>query len=106
MRGLSSRLLHTQSGKLKNVNVTATVKPHATTSQILDVLDIGKSAINRDDIIVLSVGSNDRNPFNAYTSLCNTLFKLRNHSVFLLTVVQNRYLNSKQCSYNDIQIVI
>lgn len=95
-RGMAPRLIKTRFGKWNDVyNVTAMLKPYASCSQILTSLDSISNIITGDDIIILSLGCNDKNPYLLFTELCNALFKFKDYKILLLNVRQNRHLNYK-----------
>lgn len=85
-----------RAGKWNDVyNVSGEVKPNASSSAILKNLENKSQLFLRDNIIILAVGSNDKNPYELFTSLCNILSKLKNNRVYLLGVQRNNYLNTK-----------
>lgn len=93
-RGLAERLIKTRMGKWNDIySVTSVLKPHASSDQILSSLKSLENIITKEDIVVLSVGSNDKNPYLLFTELCNTLFKFKDHTILLLNVGYNRNLN-------------
>lgn len=77
-----------------------------------------KNKISRDDVIILSVGSNDNDPYLLYTQLCNVLYEFRFNQILLMNVCRNKYLNVdrinskfkllsnyyENCKYIDISI--
>lgn len=91
VRGLAEQMTKMRSGKWNdNYTVSGMVKPSALSSQILKSCEhLDKSSLTKDDILILSVGSNDRNPNEIITNICNTLCKLRECRIFLLSVLQN-----------------
>lgn len=101
-RGLNKTMTNTRLDKWNdNYKITSFIKPNATSAQILSSCndDFVKS-LTIDDIIVLVLGSNDKNPYSIITELCNTLYKLRNNTVFITNVQYNPYLNENTINYN------
>ncbi|CAG9790268.1 unnamed protein product [Diatraea saccharalis] len=46
-----------------------------------------------DDILILSIGSNDNNPYEIISNLCNTLCNFKKCKIFVLSVQYNNHLN-------------
>lgn len=118
VRGLAGRLSSARSGKWNDqYNVTGIVKPNATSTDILRSAHSLAGIVTKDDIIIISVGSNDKNPYVLFSNLCNVLFHLKQCTIILLNVCQNCYLNVdtindnmklfakqyKNCKFIDIQ---
>lgn len=79
-------------------NVSGFVKPFGTSTQIISSCQ-SLSDLNDSDVIVLSFGSNDKNPHKLYTNTCNILSKYKKNKIFLLSVHYNPYLNVKKLNY-------
>lgn len=89
-----------------NYNITSIIKPNATSSQILRSCneDFVKT-LNTNDIVVLALGCNDKYPYVLISEICNVLFSLREHTVFMTTVKYNPYLNENMIN-EKIELVI
>ncbi|KAJ8713184.1 hypothetical protein PYW08_008488 [Mythimna loreyi] len=84
-----------------NYKITSFIKPNATSAQILSSCnDDFIKTLTSDDIIVLVIGSSDKDPYSLITELCNVLYKLRNNTVFMTNVQYNPYLNENAINYN------
>lgn len=98
IRGLAVKLLETRIGKWNDeYNVTSIIKPQAQSSDILTSLN--SCVINRDDVIVLSIGSNDINPYLLYSNVCNVLGKYDKCKIFVIKVRENRHLNIDKLNF-------
>lgn len=92
--GLTEEIRKSRSGKWNdNYNVTGIVKPFASSSQVLSSCEYLVDIMTKDDVLVLSVGSNDKNPFTLMSNLCNTLCKLKKGKILILSVRHNYHLN-------------
>lgn len=65
----------------------------ATSKQILNSCDNIKDSLGKDDVIILAIGSNDKNPYFLLSELGTALYKLRNFNVFVGNVLHSPYLN-------------
>lgn len=93
VRGLTGKLLKLRAKGWNNrYNVTGIVKPYAISSQILSTCVSLYDTITADDVLVLSLGCNDKNPYLIMTNLCNILSRL-NCKIILLSIQNNDYLN-------------
>lgn len=100
IRGLAMKLIETRLGKWNDVyNISSIVKPLAPSLDILTDIDSLLNVITKDDIIILAVGSNDKDPFLLYNNLCNAIYKLKRFNVFVTSVIQNRYLNVEKLNF-------
>ncbi|CAG4935557.1 unnamed protein product [Colias eurytheme] len=84
-RGLSKSLIESRS-KLENndYKIAAFIKPYATSERILSSCNSEfLKSLSSEDIVILAIGANDKNPFNLFSNLCNTLHQLRNQTVFV-----------------------
>jgi hypothetical protein len=77
-----------------------TVKTQATTKQVLNSCDDLTSTLTQDDMVVLAIGANDKNPYLLFSELGTALHKLRNHKVFIVNVLYNSSLNVNLLNYN------
>lgn len=94
VRGLAGKLKSLRSGLYNDCyNVTGMVKPFASSSDVLRSCEYVQDSLNSEDILILSAGCNDTNPYLFLTGLCNTLSKLKQCKIFLLSVQHNRFLN-------------
>lgn len=75
----------------ENYRIQATTKPNATTEEILKSCDTIED--NAGNFIIISVGENDKNPYDIITSLVLTLKSVISSNVILLNVIKNKYLN-------------
>ncbi|KAJ8707372.1 hypothetical protein PYW08_010624 [Mythimna loreyi] len=100
--GLNKTMTNTRLNKWNNnYKITSFIKPQATSAQVLSSCnDDFVKTLTSDDIIVLVIGSNDKNPYSLITELCNVLYKLRNNTVFITNVQNNPYLNESTINYN------
>lgn len=101
VRGLSRSLLNSRRGKWNDIyDVRAVVKPYASSSHILNDLTQMAKTITKNDLIVLSVGCNDNNPFMLLTNICNMLYKFRDNNVLLFNIRKNIHLNTDSLNYD------
>lgn len=92
--GLAEDLMKTRCGKWNdNYNVSSMVKPFAPSTEILKSSKHLQNNIKKNDILILSLGNNDENPYTTITNLCNILGKFYDCKIFLLSVLQNNTLN-------------
>lgn len=83
------------NNKWNNIySISGISKPFATSTQVMCNFDKLSEGLKTDDIIVLGIGSNDKNPYLFLTELCSSLHKVKNNKVFILNVLNNRYLNT------------
>lgn len=96
VRGFAQEIAKQRNNnKWNNVySVLGISKPFATSTQVLCNFDKLSEGLKSDDIIVLGIGSNDQNPYLLLTELCSSLHKVKNNKVFILNVLNNRYLNT------------
>lgn len=93
-RNLASKIIKSREfGKKqqKKYYVTSTIKPNATTEEILK--HIKQEDFGMNDYIILGIGENDKNPTKTLVDLSVTLDKLVKHKVFVLSVYRNKFLN-------------
>lgn len=93
--GLAQKLI--DSRKLNwnnNYAISGFCKPEATSVDILSSCDNIIEHSNKDDIVILTLGSNDKEPYKYVFELCNALYKLQNLRVFVVKVPNNVTLNS------------
>lgn len=95
IRGLSMRLIHSEIGAKGDYGVMATIKPRAPFFHILETLHNMSNEISRDDVIVLSVRSNEKNPYKTLAGISNVLDKFKDNCILLLnvSVILNPQLN-------------
>lgn len=95
--GLASKLIGSREGtKPEKYLVSSITKHYAKSNEVLKGCD--SLIMSEKDKIILCVGENDTNPTDSLAELCYVLKKLQNNTVFLLKVVNNRYLN--ECMLN------
>lgn len=97
--GIGQEIVKTRRGKWNDMyDVNSFIKPYATSTQILNscfnLLDISKN-----DIIVLSVGINDKNPYKLITELCNVVSKFKENKIFVIGIYRNSNLNVSKLNY-------
>ncbi|CAK1577952.1 unnamed protein product [Parnassius mnemosyne] len=97
VRGLAQEMCKQRSkNKWNNVySVSGICKPNASSAQIFNSIDNILETLNIDDIVILGVGNNDKNPYVFLTELCSTLCKLKKNKVFVVNVFNNDFLNVK-----------
>lgn len=106
VRGLALKLLESRSGRWNDAyDVISLIKPHARSSDILSSFNMLPNNINKNDIIILSVGSNDTDPYLLFNNVCNTLCKFNNCKVFVTNVKTNRHLNVNRLN-NELYMLI
>lgn len=105
VRGLSEKLNKSRSGKWNDTyKALGLVKPYASSCHVLHNLDTFNSICD-EDILVISTGCYDKNPYTLYSNLCNTLHTLRNcKKIFLLSIPFNSHLDV-QALNSDLQML-
>lgn len=99
--GLSATLTESRSGKWNdNYTCSGFIMTNASSAEILNYCKSVSDNMSKDDIVILSLGSNDRNPEMLHYNLCVLLDRLRKVSVYILPVSINPYLNEKFLNYN------
>lgn len=94
VRGLAEQLVKSRSkGWNDCYNVMGIVKPFALSSEILNSCSSLYNSLKNDDILILSLGCNDENPYFIMSNLCNILNNVKNCKILLLSTYQNCYLN-------------
>lgn len=105
VKGLSSSIRIKRQNQWNDVyTVFSTVKPHATAAQVLSSCESLLKTLNSDDIVILGIGSNEKNPYSMLSELSTALHKLKQYRVFVLNVYDNPYLNVKLLN-NSINLV-
>ncbi|CAG5011445.1 unnamed protein product [Parnassius apollo] len=80
MRGLAIKILEYRYGKYNDVyNVTSIIKSQAQSRDIMTNFNVIPENMNEDDVIILSVGSNDNDPYLLYGNVCNFLVIYKNY---------------------------
>lgn len=101
IKGLSKRLhARRNSHKGSPCTIMTILKPDATSQQILNSCDGLQTSLKENDVVILAVGSNDKNPYVLFRELEVALYKLRKCKVFLANVLYNPYLNIELLNYN------
>lgn len=100
VRGLAGVMAKQRQNKQEdNYKITAMIKSNANSTQILNVCDSVMNNINTEDIIVLSLGLHEKNPFTMITQLSAALYKFRNNRVYIIKTQFNRLLNESLLNY-------
>lgn len=93
--GLSQKLSETRKNKWNDkYAVIGYSKPQASAIDILSSVDNIIKHSNSNDIIVLSLGSNDKDPYQFVFELCNALYRLQKFRVLVLSIANSEYINS------------
>jgi hypothetical protein len=99
--GLSKKIQNRQKPTLcDSYTVTTMVKKNAICSQILNSCDDLEKTMKKDDIVILAIGKNDKNPYQLFSELGTALFKLKKFKVFIVNVLYNSNLNINLLNYN------
>lgn len=95
VRGFASEMkLQRDEHKWNNIyKVTGISKPYASSTQITSSIDNYINTLQSDDIVILGIGNNDKNPYIFLSELISVLHKLRNIQVYVLNIINNPYLN-------------
>lgn len=94
VQGFSTKLRNYRSQIENDIyTISSWVKPYATCEQVPSSCDNILQNLCNEDIIVLAVGSNDKNPYIVFSELCHALHKLKKYHVFVLNVNRNPRLN-------------
>lgn len=106
-KGLSLNLIKSRNQKWNNIyTVSSIVKPNAGSTQILESCDNLKNSITKSDIVILLLGSNDKDPYQLFSEICVALYKLKNCKQVIIPKIQyNPYLN-EQLSNNKIKLLV
>lgn len=100
VKGLSPALILSRKNKWNDTySVCALVKPNALSADILSYCDVLCKELKPYDKIVISVGSNDKNPYMLLRNLSLALHKLHNFHVYILQTETNNFL--RQNKVND-----
>lgn len=93
LAGMTSVMINMWKGQWNDkYNITGFIRPNAKSGDILSYCD-NLRHFNDNDRVILSVGSNDSNPFEIDKELYTALEKLHSTKVFLVPVVSNATLN-------------
>lgn len=100
VKGLSVRLVNGLFGNWhKTYSIQGLVKPYAPSSEILPVLQKQVETLTKDDIIILSVGNNDEDPYTLLANLSKTLGQIKTCKVFILNVYKSQYFHVDELNY-------
>lgn len=107
VRGLSRYLIESRINTWNDCyTVTSMSKPGASSSSILSSVPVITPIVTKEDVIVISVGSNDKNPFTLLSELSIALDKLAIcKQVYLLKVQHNPFLNVNMLN-NNIKLLL
>lgn len=100
VRGLAARLIQIKTGKWNdNYKIQGRVQPYASSNEILRNPDSLLRDLADDDIVILSVGKYDTNPYLLFTNICSTLCRISKCKILILDVSENRFLNVNKLNY-------
>lgn len=107
VRGISRQLIESRMNKWNDCyTVTCLSKPGASSSQILNSIPDIAATSTREDIVIVSVGSNDKNPYKLFYELCIALDKLSFcKQIYVLKVQNNPFLNVNMLN-NYIKLIV
>lgn len=106
VQGLPARLIETRLGKWNDdYDISGNVKTGAPSSFIINIDDKWLESLTTDDIVILALGSNDKNPQLLFNNLYNILHKLKNNIVFVLGVQSNPFLNVFKLN-NELKLIL
>lgn len=92
---LSKKLISHWKGKWNdNYTVSGIIKPYAKSYDILSYCKILESELNSSDRVILSIGTNDTNPFEVCKELCLALSKLKTPKVLIIPIYNNNKVNT------------
>lgn len=93
--GLASKLTDSLKGKWNdNYKIFGTVKPYAKCRDILSCCNMLESELCWSDRVILSIGTNDTNPFEICKELCLTLNRLKKPKIFIMPINNNNKINT------------
>lgn len=91
-KGLAKQLRQSLNNKNDHTfEVFGMIKPNADSSEILKTCETFKNSLNERDIVILSMGSHDKNPCQLFANLNSSLYLLQPRNVFIVGVQQNLY---------------
>lgn len=106
LRGLSSEMYQSRlNTQFKHYTFDSLIKPDASSSEILKTCTNLHKNMNREDVLIIGVGSNDENPYQLFSELCNILNLVKNIKVFVVSVYNNPYLNISLLN-NNIKLLL
>lgn len=89
---LASALIHSRNNtNYQKLRITSTIKPHATTEEILS--SHYELCDNQNNFLILCVGESDKNPNNIIIQLASILKCIKKTNVIVLSIFNNSYLN-------------
>lgn len=95
LRNLATEMYSTRINTWNDIySIQGIIKPNTTCTQTLKDCEYLSKKLNKKDVVILGIGSNEKNPLKLYSELCNTLHVLRNNKVFIVNVFRNPYLNT------------
>lgn len=95
VKGLSAKLVDSRKKNWNDFyNTTAFVKPNATCTEIFSYVNVVLNKLVDNDRVVLSFGACDKNPYRVLSELSVILYKLKKIKVFILPVLNNKYVNT------------
>lgn len=99
--GLALALLKSrEKSKYEKYTVSSFTKPFADSEEVLRGCHTHIQSPQESCKVIICIGENDSNPIKVTTELGALLKKLKNCSVLVLNILQNRYLNEKLLNTN------
>lgn len=96
IRNVGPQLNDDLKTKNERYNVLGMVCSSATSTEILKSCELLFPLLKSEDIVILMLGANDKNPYKLYCNLSNILHILRDHTVLVGSVQFNPYLSERK----------
>lgn len=101
LRGLAAELSSTRSGRWNDVYTPyAHIMSGATSSEILEHCNNVESKLTCNDIVILGLGSHDKDINKLHANICIAISKFNKALVLLVPVNSNPYLNENMLNNN------
>lgn len=100
--GLSAALLKSRSGKWNDIyDPSAFIMENASSTELMDycIKTYSDKKLTEEDIVILSIGSHNKNPEILHSDLCTILYLFRNTQIYIMPVNFNPYLNEQILNY-------
>lgn len=75
-----------------NYNISSFVKPYSLSNETLKCCN-SLCNLSQNDMVILAIGANDRNPYDIVNALSIALEKLQQTQVYIIQVIKNPFLN-------------